>query len=101
MNGPSHASTQQHSSDSEDSSVLLNDLQARLTVKNTELHQTLTAEQDSLVKTKEYLRKQQEALKQRRVALKQAHKDWSSDGKSKNTALVRTYTFDSPDHGPY
>lgn len=72
--------------------MLLSSLQTRLTEKNRELHQTLQAEQDSLVKTKAYLRQQQETLKQRRVALKRAHKDWSGDtaksSKTIGTAVV-------------
>ena len=65
--------------------MLLTSLQTRLTEKNRELHQTLQAEQDSLVKTKAYLKQQQETLKQRRVALKHAHKDWSGSAKSSKT----------------
>ncbi len=90
----SKASTkhQEHPSDSEDSSVLLTSLQTRLTEKNRELHHTLQAEQDSLVKTKAYLRQQQETLKQRRVALKRAHKDWSGgaakSSKTRGPAVV-------------
>lgn len=65
--------------------MLLSGLQSRLTEKNHELHQTLRAEQDSLIKTKAYLKQQQETLKQRRVALKHAHKDWTSGAKSSKT----------------
>lgn len=76
---------------------MLNNLQDRLTSKSRELHQTLVAEQDSLVRTKAYLKEQQDTLKRRKAALRHAHqKGWNNDIKSfkhKSAIEVRMSSF--------
>ena len=88
---------QLYPSDSEDSSLLLDKLQDRLTTKSRELHRTLVAEQDSLVKTRAYLKEQQETLKRKKEALRHTHNGWNGDmrsSKPRGAMEVRTIALD-------